>query len=368
MQVWDGVSDSRISFDWMSPASSLIQPPDRTGTIAYMIENSNLTRALHQRLLELGKVSVLSPTRVESIELGQDLPGFDMQSWPILKLSTGEKIAARLLIGADGANSPVRAFAGMSSRGWDYERQGVVATLELNDNGWGGDERKIAYQRFLPTGPVAMLPLPGKAASLVWSTTPERAALLKSLAPGDLVAMVNAAFRLSPVELKYLHELEGGQVDEVKWRESRITSKEESLPTRIIGVQQGSVASFPLKLRHADTYVGERIALIGDAAHTIHPLAGQGLNQGQGDAAALVRAIENAVQHGADIGSQQALEPFNSDRYAANNLLMGIVDKLHKLYRFESGPIVPLRTLGLAAVDRLPLLKRLLMRTAAGAA
>ena len=105
-----------------------------------------------------------------------------------------------------------------------------------------------------------------------------------------------------------------------------------------------------------------------DAAHTIHPLAGQGLNQGQGDAAALVRAIEVAVEHGVDIGSQEALEAYNSDRWATNNLMLGVVDKLHKLYRFDSGPIVPLRSLGLSAVGSFPILKKFLMKNAAGAA
>lgn len=263
MQVWDGVSGSRISFDWISPSAGLIQPPDPSGTIAYMIENNNLTKALLDRLSKLQSVTMMSPARVESINLGQDMPDFDMQSWPLVTLSTGQKIAARLLVGADGANSPVRAFAGMASRGWDYDRHGVVATLELSDPGWGGQDHKIAYQRFLPTGPVAILPLPGSAASLVWSTTPERAARLKSLAPEEFVAMVNAAFRLSPVELKYLHEMEKGQADEVKWRESQAVLKEEIIPKRVIGVQPGTVANFPLKMRHADTYIGERVALIG---------------------------------------------------------------------------------------------------------
>lgn len=263
MQVWDGVSDSRISFDWITPSAGFIQPPDPNGTIAYMIENSNLTRALLKRLNELQHVSILSPARVESIRLGEDLPDFDMQSWPVITLSTGQRIAARLLVGADGANSPVRTFAGMTSRGWDYNRHGVVATLELADPGWGGQEHKIAYQRFLPTGPVALLPLPGSAASLVWSTTPERAARLKSLSSEDFIAMVNAAFRLSPVELKYLHDMERGQADEVRWRESHTTVKEESLPKMVTAVQPGTVANFPLKMRHADTYIGERVALIG---------------------------------------------------------------------------------------------------------
>jgi ubiquinone biosynthesis monooxygenase Coq6 len=105
-----------------------------------------------------------------------------------------------------------------------------------------------------------------------------------------------------------------------------------------------------------------------DAAHTIHPLAGQGLNQGQGDVASLVKTIEAAVRAGQDIGSLLSLEAYNSERYAANNLVMGVCDKLHKLYSVQSGPVVLLRSLGLDAVNRMGMLKGFLMRTAAGGA
>jgi ubiquinone biosynthesis monooxygenase Coq6 len=242
----------------------------------------------------------------------------------------------------------------------------VVATLELEGEGWGGEDYKIAYQRFLPTGPAAMLPLPGKFSTLVWSTTPERASLLKSLSPEDFTAMVNAAFRLSTVDLSYMHTLSSGQKDEYMWRIQHTQYEERRIPMRVIGVQEGSVASFPLKLRHADTYIGERVALIGDAAHTVHPLAGQGLNQGQGDVESLVRTIEYAVTHGQDIGATMSLEPYNAERYARNHVLMGVCDKLHKLYSAESGPIVPLRSLGLSAVNALGPLKQFVMNQAAG--
>ncbi len=136
------------------------------------------------------------------------------------------------------------------------------------------------------------------------------------------------------------------------------------IPQQVLGVQEGSIASFPLKLRHADTYIGERIALVGDAAHTIHPLAGQGLNQGQRDVESLVKAIDCAVTHGQDIGVQMSLEQYNAERYAANNMLLGVCDKLHKLYAVESGPLVGLRSIGLRAVNSLNPLKRFMMSQA----
>ncbi|KAJ4287319.1 putative ubiquinone biosynthesis monooxygenase [Kalmusia sp. IMI 367209] len=366
MQVWDGVSDARISFDWDTARSLSPRKPTQPTTIAYMIENVNTVSALLGRLEELGGVDIFSSTKVDSIGLGTDTEQLDLSSWPILSLSNGKTLAARLLVGADGANSPVRTFAGIPSRGFDYGRHGVVATLQLSSSGWGGPDHKIAYQRFLPSGPIAMLPMPGNMATLVWSTTPERAAKLKSLSSTDFVAMVNAGFRLSPTDLEYLHTLPSGQEEEIVWREKHAKVNERSIPVRVTGVQSGTVASFPLRMRHADTYTGERVALVGDAAHTIHPLAGQGLNQGQGDAAALVRTISHAVETGQDIGSTLALEGYNSERYAENNAMLGVCDKLHRLYSVESGPIVGLRSLGLRAVDAMGPLKGFFMSRAAG--
>lgn len=357
MQVWDGVSDARIEFDWEGRAGQ---------TIAYMIENLNITSGLLRRLDELGGAAIFDNTRVEGISFGEESNGLDLSEWPVVQLANGQRLWARLLVGADGANSPVRSFAGIESRGWDYGRHGVVATLQLEGEGWGGDYTKIAYQRFLPTGPIAVLPLPGNCSSLVWSTTPERASKLKSLSSKDFTAMVNAAFRLSPVDLEYLHTQSSGQEEEVTWRLQHVSVEAEAVPQPVATVHEGTVASFPLKMRHADRYIGERVALVGDAAHTIHPLAGQGLNQGQGDVQSLAKTIEYAVNHGQDIGTQLSLEAYNSERYAANHVVLGVCDKLHKLYSVGGGPLVGLRSLGLNAVNAMQPVKQFLMNQAAG--
>jgi ubiquinone biosynthesis monooxygenase Coq6 len=355
MQVWDGISGARIEFDW---------PVEKRGqTIAYMTENLNLTSGLLKRIDELGGVEILDGEKVESISLAEETEEMNLTGWPLVSLSGGRKLVARLLVGADGANSPVRSFAGIESRGWDYERHGVVATLESKG---GREGPTTAYQRFLPTGPVAMLPMPGNYTTLVWSTTPALAAHLKKLDPKDYIAIVNAAFRLSTVDLAYMHSQSNGQAEELAWRLQHARFDSDRVPREVIGVQEGSVASFPLKLRHADTYIGERVALVGDAAHTVHPLAGQGLNQGQGDVESLVKTIQSAVTHGQDIGVQMSLEPYNAERYAANNMLLGVVDKLHKLYAVENGPLVPLRSIGLRAVNAMGPLKHFFMEQAAG--
>ncbi|KAK5663333.1 hypothetical protein OQA88_3761 [Cercophora sp. LCS_1] len=360
MQVWDGVSGARIEFDW-APGSA----PAAGTTIAYMTENLNLTSGLLKRLDQLGGVSVFDGAKVENITFGEQTEELDLRQWPVVHLSGGKQLFARLLVGADGANSPVRSFAGIEARGWDYGRHGVVATLELEGEPWG-DQTKTAYQRFLPTGPVAMLPMPGNYSTLVWSTTPQNAALLKSLSAKDFVALVNAAFRLTPTDLAFMHTESSGQADEYSWRMENTPVDSRLIPQVVTGVQEGTVASFPLKLRHADTYIGERVALVGDAAHTIHPLAGQGLNQGQGDVQSLSKTIEYAVSHGQDIGTRMSLESYVSERYAANHVLLGVCDKLHKLYSVGSGPLVPLRSLGLNAVNAFGPLKSFLMNQAAG--
>lgn len=254
MRVWDGVSGARITFDWDTPERR---------TIANMIENNNLTAGLAARAHELGGMALLDNARVHDVALGEDGPEADMSSWPIVTLADGKTMAARLLVGADGPNSLVRTFAGITSRGWDYDRHGVVATVRLERYDEMFKHEPIAYQRFLPSGPVAMLPLPNGFASIVWSTLPSRAGLLKSLAPLDITSMVNAAFRLSPVDLDYLHTIPSGQTDEIAWREQHTPMDRALTPPRIVDVLAGSVASFPLRMRHVDTYIGERVALVG---------------------------------------------------------------------------------------------------------
>ncbi len=292
-----------------------------------------------------------------------------------MTLSSNRTIAARLLVGADGLNSPVRTFAGISTRGWDYDRHGVVATLKLPPGTGHSSENPqavTAYQRFLPSGPIAFLALPGDYATLVWTTTPAQAMRLKALSMEDFVAMVNAAFRLDVVDLNYMFTLDSGQVDELEWRESVQSSRKADtdgeIPQRVASVQEGSIASFPLRLRHASTYTTNRVALIGDAAHTIHPLAGQGLNMGLADSRSLASTVEDAVLHGADIGNEIAcLDKYNGEMWMSNNRMLGAVDKLHWLYSAKSGPVVALRGLGLRTVNALGPLKGWFMRQAGAA-
>lgn len=388
MEVWDGVSGSKIQFDAMEASGGIFDTvaeaipgsrfresrrayEEESGVTATMCENSNLTTSLLQRLrLEGEGVDIIDKIKVESIELGSppaDEVSLDLSQWPIVTLPGDRAIAARLLVGADGANSPVRQFANIPSHGWDYNQHGVVATLQL-DRTFSEAELRTAYQRFLPTGPIALLPLPGAKASLVWSISAPLAAKLKQLALPDFTTLVNAAFRLLPVDIEFALGTPDTAAEEVSWREPQVSARQTGLPLafpRIESVQPGSIASFPLRMRHASTYTGHRVALIGDAAHTVHPLAGQGLNLGLADAEALARRISIGVEHGMDIGTCWCLDGYNADRWAANNAMLGVVDKLQKLYSVRSGPVVWGRSLGLDIVNRLGPLKGALMGAAA---
>jgi len=348
MQVWDAANDSSIQFDWKAEARQYNAP---TRSVATMTENANLTKGLLERIYELdAEQSLFMSTKVASTQMGRDEPdGLNFSNWPVLSLeslSTTKRsemptaIAARLLIGADGFNSPVRTFAGINSHGWDYNRHGIVATLRTepveSTNSFYSDDaptQATAFQRFLPQlgGPIAVLPLPENHASLVWSTTPSNAAYLKSLPHSSLVQVLNAALRLSQTDIKYLFTLpadsESVHESEVRWRLQHTPQPWISTPPPVItGVQEGSIASFPLRFRHATTLTAPRIALVGDAAHTIHPLAGQGLNLGLADAKALADTIAYSTEHGMDIGDSMALERYGSERFGKGMLMAGGVD------------------------------------------
>ncbi|WEW57676.1 Putative ubiquinone biosynthesis monooxygenase [Emydomyces testavorans] len=384
MEVWDGVTGSRISFDW----SANLVSGGSAQTIATMTENANLVRGLLSRIESLADgVSVFSSTTVASIENGVDHgDGPDLSAWPVLSLSpssaagksatTLPNIAARLLVGADGINSPVRSFAGISTDGWDYNRHGVVATLELSPSNLPSPKPVTAYQRFLPGigGPIALLPLPGNHATLVWSTTVQNAAYLKSLPPEAFTSMVNAAFRLSMTDVKYMFTLPSSSSsdpttqhsEELSWRMNH-TATASSVPPMVNSVHPRTIASFPLRHRHASTYISPRIALVGDAAHVIHPLGGLGLNLGIADVASLHNTIEYAIQHGMDIGDLLSLERYAADRWIPNAKIGAGCDFLHKLYDVPgNGPVAWARGLGLDMVNRLPPVKDLLMKLASG--
>lgn len=374
--AYDGKdSDARILFDaaGVSPSG---------GSLAVMCENINIQSSLLQRIdeLECHDTTILDNTKVVDITSPipvdlenhslSDPPITSQLDWPIVTLSNGETIQTRLLVGADGYNSPVRSFAGIESRGWMYNRFGVVATVKLQYE----DFRAIGWQRFLSTGPLAILPLTEDNATIVWSSTPELSELLIKVSPDIFPSLVNAAMTLEEVDLNYIYKVlrndpnDESVLEDIKWRMSKIklSELENKYPLPLVEVVEGSRARFPLKLSHADTYVAERIALVGDAAHTVHPLAGQGLNMGQSDVAALVEALEVGVDRGMDIGSLLVLERYVASAWPANHILMGVCDKLHKIFSFEAWPVVSIRGFGLKTLNSLGFVKDMMIGAISG--
>ncbi|GME70452.1 unnamed protein product [[Candida] boidinii] len=357
IHTYDGITNAPMEFDY----------PD----IATMIENYNIQSAVFQRVEELNKTTdnkfeLLDKTKVVDIDTNEK------NDWPIVKLSNGESLQTRLLIGCDGFNSPVRKYAQIESRGWFYNTWGIVGTFKYKDDAF---RFPTGWQRFLPTGPLAQLPLPDNHMSLVWSTSPEYCEILMKLSEEKFIAMVNAGARLPNDELKYLYELaakdDESLTDEVNWRlnlfNSKLTAEElENYPLEVESIVPNSRGRFPLKLTLADSFISERVALVGDAAHTTHPLAGQGLNMGQADAASLVACIEKGIKLGLDIGDPLVLEPYFSDRYTPNHVMLGIVDKIHKIYHTDFPPVVMARTIGVNIVNNLPFLKDFMIRQISG--
>ncbi|GAA6009581.1 hypothetical protein JCM11491_001022 [Sporobolomyces phaffii] len=392
MQVWDGISDARIEFH---------APPSRAA-MATLTENLNLQRAALRRIQETGHVELVDEMRVESIVRGSREEG----GWPVVHLENEDgtvkrKIRARLLIGADGANSPVKSYSEIETFGWAYDRQGVVSSLDLDPSAMG-DGTHTAWQRFLPEGPIAFLPLSDTTASLVWSTTPAYAALLKALPPAAFAHLINLAFCLPYPELSALLDRLAAlastsslpddpaalaaslaDVHTAHLHGTYAAGEAAAVPPHVAAVQPGSTASFPLRLSHTSSYLGLpaaasdddaaalpaqdlRTVLVGDAAHTVHPLAGQGLNLGLGDAEALVETLARQSRLGGDVGSHVGLLAYARERYTQNHAVLSACDHLHSLYASTAGPVVWARSTGLEMVNELDAVKTLLMGQAGG--
>lgn len=287
------------------------------GPVGYMLEDRFLYRALLQAMQD--RVTHMSGVAIEGHEAGPT--GITAQ------LSDGRLIRARLLIGADGRGSGVATRAGIKRRGWDYGQTALVTAIdhELPHDG-------IAHQYFMPTGPLAILPLPGNRSSVVWSETHASAKAISALPDAAFLDVLRPRFGsfLGPIALA------------------------------------GKRFSYPLSLSLAESYVAPRIALAGDAAHGVHPIAGQGLNLGLRDVAALAEVLVGAARRGEDIGSELVLERYQGwRRFDATSLALGM-DAVNHLFSNDNPILRAARGIGMGAVTRLPALRRGFMRQAAG--
>lgn len=309
MQVWDAESGASISFDAASEGRQ---------QLGYIVEN-NLVQWMLWQALEAAGVQRLCPLQVLAFEARGDR----IQ----LELDDGQSLNAGLLVAADGAASPLRQLAGIGTYGRDYGQNAVVAHLQTER-----PHENTAWQRFLPAGPLALLPLADGRSSLVWSLPEGEARRVLALDDQAFLGELGIAsdFRLG----------------------------------RILATS--ARAAFPLKLQLAQRYQAERFVLLGDAAHAVHPLAGQGVNLGLRDVTELRDTLVAARVAGRDIGAEHVLRRYARRRRSADTLDALGFDVLARIYAWQSVPLVAARGLGVRLLDRLSPIKRRIADHAAG--
>jgi len=286
--------------------------------LGYMLENRHIRAGLAQAVTQAG-IEVLAPAKVEAVEVGLGAAE--------VKLDDGRVLAAPLIVGADGRGSLVRRAAGIDTFGWSYPHTAVVATVAVER-----DHDGVAYEHFLPGGPFAILPLPGRRVSLVWTETPARAAALKACAPEAFES--HLARRFGP----------------------------------FLGVArlEGPRFTYPLSLQMAERLTAPRLALAGDSGHAIHPIAGQGLNMGLKDCAALAEVLIDAARLGEDIAAPTVLARYDRWRRLDNIAVAAATDAFNRLFTNDNALVRLARGAGMAVVNRIGPARRLFMTEAGG--
>ena len=288
------------------------------GPMGQMIEDRFLRRALLDATKETGAITSITGT-VESQQV--------MPDGVALRLASGRVVSGRLLVGCDGRGSGTAARAGIARTGWGYGQSALVAAVEHERPHHG-----IAHQFFMPPGPLAILPLPGNLSSIVWSERAATAADFAALSDKDFLAVLRPRF--------------GDFLGDIRLRGKRF--------------------SYPLGLSIASSFVAGRLALVGDAAHGMHPIAGQGLNAGLRDVAALVQVVTEAARRGEDFAAADVLARYQQWRRFDTATLAIATDVTNRLFSNDN-PLLRLgRDLGMGAVGAIPALRRALIREAAG--
>jgi len=321
------VTDSRLG-DAVRPTFLTFAGEVEPGEpFAHMIENRILVDALTAKARDLGvdlrsaAVTDFAAASANSREPSPDRGRIDT------RLSDAKALSARLLVAADGARSTIRSKAGIATHGWTYGQSAIVVNVAHER-----DHHGRAEEHFLPAGPFAILPLKGNRSSIVWTETTAEAERIMALPQPEFDGELEQRFKLHLGEIKVI----------------------------------GKRRAHPLGFFVARSFITERIALIGDAAHLIHPIAGQGLNMGLKDVAALAEVIVDAARLGLDPGSLDVLERYQRWR-RFDTMAMGVAtDGLNRLFSNRSDVLRLVRDVGLGLVDRLPALKRLFIREAAG--
>nr|XP_038036723.1 LOW QUALITY PROTEIN: ubiquinone biosynthesis monooxygenase COQ6, mitochondrial [Anas platyrhynchos] len=346
MQVWDACSEAIIVFE-----------KDDLDDMGYIVENDVIMSALTKQLDAVAdRVEVFYGSRAVGYTWPFPSHSCDTSPWVQIELADGRRLQTKLLIGADGHNSVVRKEAEIQNIEHRYDQSAVVATLHLSE----ATENNVAWQRFLPTGPIALLPLSDTASSLVWSTSHEHASELLTMDEESFVDSINSAFWSNVNHTDFIDTAGAMFRSAISFLKPSGTAVRQ-LPPSVAKVDPESRAMFPLGMGHATEYVQHRVALIGDAAHRVHPLAGQGVNLGFRDIACLTHHLSAAAFNGQDLGSLRHLLKFETERQRHNVSLIAAIDILKRLYSTSLAPLVLLRTWGLQATNALPPIKEQIM-------
>ena len=327
--IWDKILPQITEFGQISlsdaeyPGVVQFYPPDLgTERLGYAAEHRVLLTALQECLENSPNVSWLCPAEVVNAEYKAEAVEIELSADGDRKV-----IRTRLLVAADGARSRIRETAGIRTQGWHYWQSCVVATIKTER-----PHNNIAYERFWPSGPMGVLPLPGNRCQVVWTAPHAEAKALKELD-----------------EKEFLAELEhrtGGELGHLEL--------------------DGDRYLFPVQLMHSDRYTLPRLALIGDAAHCCHPVAGQGMNLGIRDAAAIAQILQTAHNSGEDIGDIRVLKRYERWRKTENLTILGFTDFLDRMFSNNFLPVVAIRRLGLWMLRRIHPVKKYALQLMTG--
>ena len=301
MRVWDAQGNGVLHFDCADTPFS---------TLGHIVENRLTVAVLWDKLEKLPSARCITGSKVTNMEL--------LSNGRKLTLENGLNIETPLIIAADGRDSALRNMAGIKVTGWEYHQDGLVATIDTEKN-----HQHTAWQRFLPEGPLAFLPLHTGQCSIVWTLS-------------------------SATAKQYLELSENDFLEKLEHASNGLLGKMQKTSNR---------AAFALRFQYANNYTAEHFALIGDAAHAMHPLAGQGANAGLLDAAAIGELIVTAKQQQRPLGSRKLLRRYERWRKGDNLLMMSSMDILNKTYALSASPLVKLRSKGMNWVNHSSLLK-----------
>lgn len=341
MQVWESHSEARITFDGRTA----------TGDVAFDVDMGNLADALYRRLARLPSqvVRVCSGVKVSRYELPCLERRHPMDPCPPVRIHLhGDRgfFETSLLVGADGFNSQVRKSMGVKCLQWNYNQKSIIATLKLSEP----TDNTVAWQRFLPHGVVALLPLDTEHSSLVWTLRTDLADKLMRLEEDSFVDALNQTMWGESRQIPLVEGVVSAVGSTLK-RFGLVNGGHPAAPVNILQLVPGSRATFPLGLSYAAHYVLPRVALIGDAAHRIHPMAGQGANLGFGDSQGLAELLVRSVYEGSPIVSFDTLLAYETERQRHTVPFLLAIEGLVALYRFNWGPAVAARSVGLQILD-----------------